>query len=219
MINPPMFSPPKILWALIRQSFPPPKFCAIWYELCAAVNEWDDARKLLRLPTLFKGRAWVIFESLRDEEKDTYDHPKRAISERLNPDTDENHLVACEQLMLRRFKEGCESVDELARDLERMLDKSSPGLPAEIRETELRFHLMNSLPEKVAFRLKLSPKGTYAETISKAREISLIYSRADKHHPVSQIQPESTVLHQNHLSHGGIPTTDDRTTVCSKNLL
>ena len=167
------------------------------YELSAAANEWNDARKLLRLPTLFKGRAWAIFESLRDEEKDTYDHLKRAISERLNPDTDENCLVAHEQLMLRRFKEGCESVDELARDLERMLDKSSPGLPVEIRETELRFHLMNSLPEKVAFQLKLSPKGTYAETISKAREISLIYSRADKQHPVSQIQPESMVLNQN----------------------
>ena len=102
--------------------------------------------------------------------------------------------------MLRLFKEGCESVDKLARDLERMLDKLSPGLPAEIHKTELRFHLMNSLPEKVAFQLKLSPKVTYAETISKAREISLIYSRAEKHHPVSQIQLESTVLHQNHLA-------------------
>ena len=74
--------------------------------------------------------------------------------ERLNPGTDKNHMVACEQLMLRRFREGCESIDELARDLERMLDMSSPGLPVEICEAELRFHLMNSLPEKVAFQLK-----------------------------------------------------------------
>ena len=97
-------------------------------------------------------------------------------------------------LTLRRFREGSESIDELARDLERMLDKSSPGLPAEICETELRFHFMNTLPEKVAFQLKLLPKGTYTETISKAREFLLIYSRADGHHPVSQIQPESAVL-------------------------
>ena len=131
------------------------------YELCAAANEWNDARKLLWLPTLLKGQAWVIFELLRDEEKDTYDYLKKAISERLNPDTDENRLVACEQLMLRQFKDWCEIVDELNLDLEKLLDKSSPGLPAEIRETELRFHLMNSLPEKVAFQLKLSPKGTY----------------------------------------------------------
>ena len=80
-----------------------------------------------------------------------------------------------------------------------MLDKSSLGLPAEIREAELWFHLMNSLPEKVAFQLKVSPKGTYAETISKAREMLLIYSRADRHHPISQIQSKSKALHQDRL--------------------
>ena len=169
------------------------------YELCADANEWNAAKKLLRLPTLFKGRAWAIFESLGDNDKDTYAHLKGAMTERLNPDTDENRMVAREQLMLRRFREGAESVDQLARDLERMLDKSSPGLPAEIREAELRFHLMNSLPEKVAFQLKVSPKGTYAETISKAREMLLIYSRADRHHPISQIQSESKALHQDRL--------------------
>ena len=76
-------------------------------------------------------------------------------------------------------------LNELAQDLKRMLDKSSPGLLAEIREAELRFHLMNSLPEKDVFQLKVSPKDTYAETISKAREMLLIYSRADRHHPIS----------------------------------
>ena len=110
-------------------------------------------------------------------------------------------MVVCEQLMLGRFREGVESVDELAQDLKRMLDKSSPGLLAEIREAELRFHLMNSLPEKDVFQLKVSPKDTYAETISKAREMLLIYSRADRHHPISQIQSESQALHQDRLDH------------------
>ena len=153
----------------------------------------------------------MIFELLGKDDKDTYDHLKKAIMERLNPDTDENRLEAREQLMFRRFREGCESVDELARDLEKLLDRSSPGLPAEIRETELRFHLMNSLPDKVAFQLKLSPKGAYAETISKAREILLIYSRTDRVHPVSQIQLEPTALYQGHLDRMEESATDDRT--------
>ena len=42
------------------------------YELCAAANEWNEAKKLLRLPTLFKGRAWAIFESLGEDEKDMW---------------------------------------------------------------------------------------------------------------------------------------------------
>ena len=80
-----------------------------------------------------------------------------------------------------------------------MLDKSSPGLLAEIRETELRFHLINSFPDKVAFQLKLSLKGSYAETILKARELVLIYSRIEKSDPVSLIQPESAMLRKDYL--------------------
>ena len=71
------------------------------YELCAAANEWNEAKKLLRLPTLFKGRAWAIFESLGNSKKDTYAHLKGTMMERLNLDTDKNCMVACEQLMLR----------------------------------------------------------------------------------------------------------------------
>ena len=71
-------------------------------------------------------------------------------------------------------------MDELARDLERLLDKASPNLPIEIRDRELKFHLMNTLPEKLSLQLKLLPTQTYVQTISKATELLLIYRRADK---------------------------------------
>ena len=84
---------------------------------------------------------------LGEADNASYDSLKKAIVGRLNPDTDEDRLVACEQLTRRRFREESESIDELARDLETLLDRSSP---ANIRDAELRFHLMNSLPEKAA---------------------------------------------------------------------
>ena len=126
------------------------------FELCAAANEWRNSKMLLQLPTLFKGRAFAKFESLGDDDKDTYGNLKKAMTERLNPDTDENRMVAREQLRLGGFREGGKSVDDLAPYLERILDKLSPGLPAEIRETKLRFYLINLLSDKVAFQLKLS---------------------------------------------------------------
>ena len=46
------------------------------------------------------------------------------------------------------------SNDELAKDLEKFLDQASLGPPAATREAELRFHLINSLPDNVAFQLK-----------------------------------------------------------------
>ena len=73
----------------------------------------------------------------------------------------------------------------MARDIEKLLDKASPGLPKELRDTELRFHLTRTLPDKIAFQLKLLPKQDYLQTISKARELLLIYQRAAD--PVNQI--------------------------------
>ena len=157
------------------------------FEVCAAANEWGDEKKLRRVPTLLKGRAWAVYEALTDAETDTYAHLKAALLEQLSPDTDEERLRARDELARRRFKEDLESVDELVRDLERLLEKASPDLPTAIRSTELRFYLINALPEKVSFQLKLLPKGNYRETISKAKELVSIYHRVDKTEQTNQL--------------------------------
>ena len=110
-----------------------------------------------------------------DAETDSYAHLKAALLEQLSPDTDEERLRARDELARRQFKEDLESVDELAQDLERLLEKSSPDLPTAVKSTELRFHLINALPEKISFQLKLLPKRNYCEMISKAKELILLY--------------------------------------------
>ena len=118
---------------------------------------------------------------------DSYDHLKAALLRRLSPDTEEDRLAAREQLSRRRFRTERESLDELARDLETLLDRASPNLPAEVRDTELRYHLISSLSEKVALQLKILPVTNFARTVSKARELCLIYSRAAATESVSQV--------------------------------
>ena len=155
--------------------------------MCASANGWNDQKKLLRLPTLLKGRSWAIYDSLQDEETDTYDHLKAAILKRLCPDTEEDRIVARERLSRRVLRKE-ESIDELARDLEKLLDRASPGLPVEIKDSELRFYLINSLPEQISLQMKLQPKVTYAETIAKARELRLIYDRTKENEQINQVQ-------------------------------
>ena len=157
------------------------------FEVCAAANGWDEAKKLLRLPTLLRGSAWAIYDSFGEDSTDKYAHLKSALLQRLCPDSEEDRLAAREQLSKRKLQEGRESIDEVARDLEKLLDKASPGLPAEIRDTELRYHLINSLPERIALQLKLLPKVNFVETISKARELFLIYSRTNTTESVNPI--------------------------------
>jgi len=170
------------------------------FEVCAAANEWDNEKKLRRVPTLLKGRAWAVYDALTDAETDTYAHLKAALLEQLSPDTDEEKLRARDELARRRFREDVESVDKLARDLERLLEKASPDLPAAVRSTELRFHLINApLPEKISFQLKLLPKENYRETISKARELILIYHRANKTEQTNQLAPGPDIDHLDRL--------------------
>ena len=157
------------------------------YEVCALANGWNDQKKLLRSPTLLKERSWAIYDSLQEGDLDTYEHLKDAILKRLCPDTEEDRVVARERLSQRRLREG-ESVDELARDIEKLLEQASPGLPNEVKNSELRFHLINSLPERVSLQLKVQPKVSYAETIAKARELCLIYERTEGPECINQVQ-------------------------------
>ena len=55
-------------------------------------------------------------------------------------------------------------------------------------EGELRFHLMNSLPDPVAFQLKLQPPVNYSATIAKAQELQLIYSWNSNPKPVNSVR-------------------------------
>ncbi|XP_065903800.1 retroviral-like aspartic protease 1 [Dysidea avara] len=105
--------------------------CKSWFkrfEVCAAANDWNAAKKLLRVPTLLKGRAWAVFDSLTEAETDSYDHLKSAVLAQLAPDSDEERMRARDELSQRRYREGLESVDELARDIEKLLDRAAPGL-------------------------------------------------------------------------------------------
>ena len=48
---------------------------------------------------------------------------------------------------------------------------------------------MSSLPEKIAFQLKLQAKINFAETVGKVRELRLIYERVEATERVSQFRP------------------------------
>jgi len=158
------------------------------YEVCVAANGWNDQTKLLRLPTLLKSRAWAVYDSLGDKHTDTYPHLKAALLARLCPETEEDRMVSCEKLMRRQLREN-ESIDELAHDIEKLFDRAYSGLPDAVRDSELWFHFINSLPEKIALQLKLQAKVNFAETMSKARELRLIYERMEVIEGVSQLKP------------------------------
>ena len=144
----------------------------------------DINNKRLRLPTLLRSRAWAIFDSLGEEETDTYDNLKAAILGRIFPDTEEDKSVACERLWWLCHGESV----KFLRDLENLIDLVTPSLPDAVRDAELCFHFINSLPEQVSLQLKVQPKVNYFQTIAKARELRFIYKRVGMSQSVNQMQ-------------------------------
>ena len=124
---------------------------------------------------------------MTDEKTDTYAYLKEALLQQLRPDTDEERLIACDKLSRRRLREGQDSIDKLARDIKKLLEKASPNLSDVVKKGKLRFHLINALLERVSFQLKLSPKASYHETIVKAKELWLMYSHKDKVEQANQL--------------------------------
>ena len=117
---------------------------------------------------------------MTDEETDKYAHLKEALLQQLCPDTDEERLIAHDELSCRKLK-GQESIDELAWDNNWRTSRESFAWPSWCGEkTKLCFHLINALQENVLSQLKLLPKGNYRETIAKAKEFWLMYSCKDK---------------------------------------
>jgi len=146
------------------------------FEICAVANGWNDEKKLRRLLTLLKDQAWAIFDSLPDE---STAHMKEALLSRRSPDTEEDRQSASDKLGQQKLRENKKSIDKLARDIEKLLESASPGLSEANSQAELHYHLVNALPDKVAFQLKVLPKLGYHETISKARELLLLFRCTD----------------------------------------
>ena len=144
------------------------------FQFCAAANKLNTKKQLLRLPPLIRSKAWAIFDSLSNNQRDTYTKLKTALLKRLSPEMDKARACAHDELTQRRLCDG-ERVGKLAKDIEKLLEMAFPGLPADVRETELHFHLTAAFPEKIAFQLKLLSKLTYDQTIMKVWELCLTF--------------------------------------------
>eukprot|EP00731_Ephydatia_muelleri_P012043 Em0006g937a len=99
----------------------------------------------------------VVFEGLKDNKMDTYEHMKQAILKRLHLDTGEGRIYAAIKQTLNPNKE---STDKLARNLECLLDRVTPGLPHEARDNiddELFLAVfcdVDGMDERVHIRMK-----------------------------------------------------------------
>ena len=75
------------------------------FEGVAAVNEWDDASKLLWLRVRLVGRAQTTYGRLSNASKADYDSLKKALKERFEPDSKNSTLASLAPGSAKRVKD------------------------------------------------------------------------------------------------------------------
>ena len=94
--------------------------------------------------------------------------------------TSDEEIIHARGVLRNRKLQSNETVTELARDIESMVDVISPELRGDALLRERRFCLLDALPDDVAKDIKKLPSISYKETIAKAKELILLNNSATK---------------------------------------
>ncbi|KAF4651720.1 paraneoplastic Ma antigen [Perkinsus chesapeaki] len=98
------------------------------YKVCAEANEWNEQDQLRHLPPLLKGDAWILYDELQDNEKDTLQHLVTNLSKKLTIAT---QIQSAEKLHQRCFEPGSESLVTFQNDIKRLAHRAYPEMTAE----------------------------------------------------------------------------------------
>ena len=101
------------------------------FESVAAINEWDDAAKLLWMRVRLVGRAQTAYRRLPTTAKESYAALKKALKEKFEPDSRRELYLSEFSTRKRRPGEGWA---EYADELRVLADKAFPELEEQARE-------------------------------------------------------------------------------------
>ena len=119
------------------------------FEICSRANEWDDAMKALKLPTLLEGEALAIWLELSEEEQGNFGRAKEAIIKKMAP----MGFASLEEFHQRKLRPG-EALPLFVHDLKRLLEQAMPDLDASAREQLLLHQFMAGIPAAVGRQLR-----------------------------------------------------------------
>ncbi|EER11325.1 hypothetical protein Pmar_PMAR002514, partial [Perkinsus marinus ATCC 50983] len=98
------------------------------FKACATANKWEDDDQLKHLPPLLRGDAWIVYDELKPNEKDTMVSLVKNLSHKLNIAT---RMQSSEQLYRRTLDSGSESLLTYQNDIKRLAHRAYPDMTAD----------------------------------------------------------------------------------------
>ena len=162
------------------------------FENVAAVNGWDDAKKLQWLRVRVTGRAQKALHRLPAPTSTSYVATRGALRARFEPDSRHTRYQAAFQSRRRRAGEGWA---DFADDLRTLADKAYPNLQEEARERLSINAYLAQLPQRqISFSVRQKQSSTLDEAVAATLEME---SYLLSHH----LKVSVLVCQRDHLSH------------------
>ncbi|CAB4039803.1 Hypothetical predicted protein, partial [Paramuricea clavata] len=141
------------------------------FELCAKANDWKDTDMLKRLPTLFSGKAFAIFERLAAKTKEDFKVLTKALTEAFGGDENGKYLAM--MAFRSRMRMPDEDIQVFAYNLEALLRRAMPNIEKGDRETLLKQQFVEGVSIELKRQLLQRPTLSYEETVTAGQQLDL----------------------------------------------
>ena len=150
------------------------------FEIYAAANQWDGAKKALKLPTLLEGKALAIWLELSTEQKADYAVAKEQLIAKMAP----TEFVSLEEFHSLKLRPG-EAITLYLYDLKRLLCQAMPEMEANTSKPLLLHQFLSGLPTPISRQLCLT---------GDTKELDAVVQRAKVLRTVSE-QEQAAAMH------------------------
>ena len=145
------------------------------FEICCSANDWNDATKALKLPTLLEGEALAIWLELSEETQKVYDETKKKIVEKMAPQS----FVSLDDFHKRRLHPG-EPISVYVHELKKLLDQAMPKLDTNARDQLLLHQFLVGIPRDISKPIRAASD---VKTLDQATERARLLIAVDSDGP------------------------------------
>ena len=159
------------------------------FEICCRANEWRDAKKALKLPTLLEGEPLSIWLEATEEEQAVYETMKEKIITKMAPMAFSSLQEFHNRKMLPR-----ETISLYLFELKRLLDQAMTGLAKEARDQLLIHQFLVGLPESISRQLRATGNTKDLESLAERAKIMITAMEQERVSAISTKESEVSQL-------------------------
>ena len=187
------------------------------FENTAAVNEWNEAKKLLWLKARLTWRAQLAFQHLPTETQEDYECIKQAMKDRFEPQSRKGRYQA--EFQVRRIKQS-EGWADFAQDLQNLSDKAFSHLQGGARDQLALTHYLSQIDNpQLTFSVKQQKPTNVDAAVSATLEMESYSTSKPATLGIASIDVEWPTDQTSSLSASATTTDTDPTAYLMKQLI